>query len=513
MNKFNFFLCLFCVRFLISCSPTSPVTDTIPAPPINLEARLISGTQIDLNWTDVSTNEQGFKIERKVQNGQWGLVGTVGENISTFSSTNLTVNTTYVFRVYSFNTAGNSTIYTNEVTITTRSVPSVQTTNIASVTSTSVLMTGEVLNDWTFPVSQRGFCISTSPNPIFTPTNSYPSGSGVGSFSKSVSGLLMNTTYYLKAYAVSSIGTGYGNEITFTTLAELPSVNTVTVDSILMNSCVIGGEVISTGGATTTRGFVWSTSINPTVALPTKTVNGSGAGAFRGLITNLQPATTYYVRAYATNSVGTSYGSQYSFQTALPAVTDIDGNSYETVQICNKTWTAKNLTVTKYRNGDIIPQVTDPAQWAQLTTGAWCYYNNDPTNEAKYGKLYNWYAVNDSRGIAPSGWHIPSDAEWATLETCLGGSSIAGSKIKSLSPLWSQGNNATNSSGFSAMPGGARYNTSGSFNDASGISYFWSSTLGGAGYAMHANTSTSVLFLIRTTKSLQDGISIRIVKD
>ncbi len=514
MNNFNFSLWLsFCVIFLISCNPTSPVNETIPAPPINLQATLISGTQVDLNWTDVSTNEQGFKIERKLQNGQWGLIGSVGQNISTFSSTNLTVNTTYVFRVYSYNTAGNSTVYTNEVTITTRSVPSVQTTSATSVTSTSVLVTGEVLNDWTYQVTQRGFCLSSSPNPIFTSTNSYPSGSGVGTFSNSVSGLSMNTTYYLRAYALSSIGIGYGNEITFTTLAELPRVNTVTVDSILMNSSVIGGEVMSTGGATTLRGFVWSTLPNPTIALSTKTQNGYGTGAFRGLITNLQPATTYYVKTYATNFIGTSYGSEYSFQTASPPVTDVDGNSYETVQICNKTWTSKNLIVTKYKNGDPIPQVTNPSQWAQLTTGAWCYYNNDPSNEAKYGKLYNWFAVNDPRGIAPSGWHVPSDAEWSSLENCLGGSSIAGSKIKSLSPLWSQPNNATNSSGFSAMPGGARYNTSGQFNDVSGISYFWSSTPASAGLAMHANTSASVLFLVRTTKSVFDGISIRIVKD
>src|SRR4030095_15485991 len=89
--------------------------------------------------------------------------------------------------------------------------------------------------------------------------------------------------------------------------------------------------------------------------------------------------------------------------------------------ICDQDWMVKNLDVTTYRNGDIIPEVTDPTVWAALTTGAWCYYENNSTNGTTYGKLYNWYAVNDPRGLAPTGWHVPTDAEWTTLSTCLGG--------------------------------------------------------------------------------------------
>ena len=121
-----------------------------------------------------------------------------------------------------------------------------------------------------------------------------------------------------------------------------------------------------------------------------------------------------------------------------------------------QTWSAKNLDITTYRNGDTIPQVTDPEQWGALTTGAWCYYNNDSTNNAIYGKLYNWYAVIDSRGLAPLGWHVPSDKEWYTLIDYLGGVDIAGGKMKSVSSLWiSPNTGATNSSGFSALPGGS----------------------------------------------------------
>ena len=152
--------------------------------------------------------------------------------------------------------------------------------------------------------------------------------------------------------------------------------------------------------------------------------------------------------------------------------------------ICDQDWMVKNLDVTTYRNGDPIPQVIDPSAWAELTTGAWCYYDNDPANSAIYGKLYNWYAVNDPRGLSPVGWHVPSDAEWTMLSNCLGGYSIAGGKMKSTGTLeagtglWlSPNTDATNSSGFTGLPGGIR--TGDLAIDFSGINrsaYWWSST-------------------------------------
>ena len=127
----------------------------------------------------------------------------------------------------------------------------------------------------------------------------------------------------------------------------------------------------------------------------------------------------------------------------------------QTVTIGSQVWTSKNLDVATYRNGDVIPQVQDPNAWENLTTGAWCYYDNDASNGTKYGKLYNWYAVNDPRGLAPKGYHIPSDAEWTQLSDYLGGESEAGTKMKSTSG-WVENGNGTNSSGFSGLPGGYR---------------------------------------------------------
>jgi uncharacterized protein (TIGR02145 family) len=141
-------------------------------------------------------------------------------------------------------------------------------------------------------------------------------------------------------------------------------------------------------------------------------------------------------------------------------------------------WTSENLDVTTYRNGDAIPQVTDPTQWENLTTGAWCWYNNDSANGLVYGKLYNWYAVNDPRGLAPTGWHVASDAEWTILTDYLGGALIAGGAMKETGTThWSSPNvDATNASTFTGLPGGVRSSSGGIFAVIGDYGDWWSST-------------------------------------
>ncbi len=155
----------------------------------------------------------------------------------------------------------------------------------------------------------------------------------------------------------------------------------------------------------------------------------------------------------------------------------IDENCSTSVTICSQVWMSKNLEVSNYRNGDVIPQVTDPTAWTGLTTGAWCYYENNAAYGTIYGKLYNWYAVHDARGLAPVGWHVPSDAEWTTLIDYLGGSSVAGGKMKETgtSHWLSPNTGANNSSGFTALPGGLR-NGDGPFYAIGTQSDWWSST-------------------------------------
>jgi len=180
-------------------------------------------------------------------------------------------------------------------------------------------------------------------------------------------------------------------------------------------------------------------------------------------------------------------------------------------------WSTHNLNVTSYRNGDPIPEVTDPTQWANLTTGAWCWYNNDSANGTVYGRLYNWYAVNDPRGLAPIGYHIPTDAEWTTLSNCLGGSTIAGGKMKEAGTShWNHPNtDATNSSGFTSLASGFRHDE---FNNASFIGmganlYYWSSTSSGTFSAFIRTLNYATGALTRTFFSKRGGLSVRVIAD
>jgi len=162
------------------------------------------------------------------------------------------------------------------------------------------------------------------------------------------------------------------------------------------------------------------------------------------------------------------------------SMTDQEGNEYKTIVIGTQEWMAENLNTSIYRNGDAIATNLDIIAWEATSSGAWSYYNNDENNTCPYGKLYNWYTCVDARGLCPAGWHVPSDEEWTVLMGFLGGASEAGGKMKStgtsqeLTGLWSSPNfEATNSSGFSAIPGGNRSN---GYSDAGNIGYYWSIT-------------------------------------
>jgi uncharacterized protein (TIGR02145 family) len=189
------------------------------------------------------------------------------------------------------------------------------------------------------------------------------------------------------------------------------------------------------------------------------------------------------------------------------------------VRIGNQIWMTKNLNVSRYRNGDPIPQVTDPTQWENLTTGAWCYYRNITANGLVYGKLYNWYAVNDPRGLAPLGYHLPSDAEWTALVAYLGFANVAGGKMKSTGTiqagtgLWQSPNTgATNESGFNGPPGGYR-NINGNFSFIGNYGFWWSSTENGIAGAWYRYLSDIYGVARRNYYNKEFGFSVRCVRD
>jgi uncharacterized protein (TIGR02145 family) len=203
------------------------------------------------------------------------------------------------------------------------------------------------------------------------------------------------------------------------------------------------------------------------------------------------------------------------FYKAAGTVTDVDGNVYPTLQIGTQTWMTVNLKVKHYRNGDPIPNVTDTSAWGSLTSGGYCWYNNDNAGSADYGVLYNWYAVADVRNLAPAGWHVPDDAEWTTLMNYLGNVTVAGGKMKETDTThWHSPNTgATNESGFTALPGGYRYTDNGSFRKMGYDGDWWSTTAVDADYAWFRNIYYNFASSGRYYYKKQNGFSVRCIQD
>lgn len=295
------------------------------------------------------------------------------------------------------------------------------------------------------------------------------------------------------------------------------TLTTTGISKITQFSAQSGGSVSSDGGAEIiAKGVCWNTNPDPTLD-NYKTNDGIGAGTFTSNLIGLNPNTTYYVRAYATNSAGTSYGSQVSFITqpiSNGPVSDVDGNTYSTVTIGTQVWMKENLKTTKYNDGTAIPNVTNNATWTGLTTGAYCWYNNDISYKNPYGALYNWYTVNAGK-LCPTGWHVPSDAEWTTLATYLGGESVAGGKLMETGTShWiSPNTGANNETGFSALPGGDRDGGIGMFSFIGYTGNWFSYTEFSATNAWYRVMGSGYSIINKGNVSKKYGFSVRCLRD
>jgi uncharacterized protein (TIGR02145 family) len=322
----------------------------------------------------------------------------------------------------------------------------------------------------------------------------------------------------------------------------LPVLTTKAVTIPSQSTAVSGGDIAQDGGSEVkTRGVCWGTNPNPTIDLISKTKDGSGIGSFTSSIAGLNPGTTYHLRAYATNETGTQYGQELIFKAGIYSsgtseascgvqnvhnpnksygtITDREGNKYKTIVIGNQEWMAENLKTSVYRNGNSIPNLTNGnpnfwPSWPNTTSGAWCSNNNNASNVCPYGNLYNWYAVVDSRGLCPVGWHVPTDAEWTVLTNFLSGEAVAGGKMKSTgTQYWGSPNQiATNSSGFSGLPGGVRI-FDGQFADLGNFGYFWSSTALSASTAWRRRIDYNNGSVERGDRDKRNGNSVRCLKD
>ena len=239
----------------------------------------------------------------------------------------------------------------------------------------------------------------------------------------------------------------------------LPVVTTGSVSAITQTTAISGGNVTDDGGSVIiARGVHY----HPEIYLPNstdgETKDGTGMGIFTSNITGLESNTVYHIYAYATNCVGTTLGEEISFTTLKETVSDIDGNIYPVVTIKNHHWMAENLKTTRYRNGDIIGTTT-PAT-LDITTEInpkyqWAYDGNE-NNVVVYGRLYTWYAINDSRNVCPIGWHVSSDAEWTDLVSGWPANLAAAYLREPGTTHWKNDIGASNSTGFTALPGGLR---------------------------------------------------------
>jgi uncharacterized protein (TIGR02145 family) len=298
------------------------------------------------------------------------------------------------------------------------------------------------------------------------------------------------------------------------------TISTSSITYITATSAICGGNISSDGGTmVTSRGVCWSTSQNPTIA-DNKTTNGTGTGTFNSNLISLKENTIYYLRAYATNITDTAYGNQVSFKTLFNTlqkdqISDIEGNFYNTITIGTRVWMKENLKTTRYNDGTTIPSVADGTLWGKLKTPGYCWYlNNETEYKNIYGALYNWYTVNSGK-LCPTGWHLPSDDEWTTLASFIGGNSKAGSKLKEVSITHWNGPNAdaTNETSFTALPGGYRYNN-GVFGFIGDNGNWWTATAESNPLnAWHRSLSGSRTDISRGNSIKTGGMSVRCLKD
>ena len=295
---------------------TVPTVTTSSATNISYTSATVGGCVTDDGGANVTERGVVYSTSSNPTTANSKVVSGSGKGSFTCNLTNLQDGVTYYVRAYAINSKG--TAYGEEKSFTTNAitVPTVTTSSATNISYTSATVGGCVTDDGGANVTERGVVYSTSSNPT-TANSKVVSGSGKGSFTCNLTNLQDGVTYYVRAYAINSKGTAYGEEKSFTTKADaLPSVTTSDVTNITYSSATVGGNVTNDGGANVTeRGVVYSTSSNPTIS-NSKKRSGSGTGAYSVELSGLSEGTTYYVRAYAINSNGTSYGQQVSFTTA-----------------------------------------------------------------------------------------------------------------------------------------------------------------------------------------------------
>ncbi len=394
------------------------------------------------------------------------------------------------------NVADNQTAKVTIELITIIEKPEVSTGNATNITAITANTKGIISNVGSSPITAHGHCWSTSPDPISSLSTKTDKGntSSVGEYTSSLTNLQSDTKYYVRAYATNLHGTSYSNEISFTTEIGTAIITISDPTNIDFQTLTANGNITDLGEANPTQhGFVWSIdNSNPTTTSNDgikELGNTTTSGSFLSNLTNFIAAKDYYIRAFVTNQYGTTYSDVITFKTKNSF--DYGGQSYNVVQIGNQIWMAENLNY-------------------ETANSYW--YDNSQTNGDIYGRLYTWNAANSA---CPSGWHLPSDAEWTTLINQLGGESVAGGKMKETGTShWDSPNTgATNESGFNALPGGYRDDYDNGFYLLANIGRWWCSTESNTSNAWGYYTSNDNIKIVSEINTKSNAFSIRCIKD
>ena len=451
-----------------------PSTTTTAATSVSCTSATLNGT-VNANGSSTTvTFEYGTTISygSTIPATPNSVTGTTATSVSANLS-GLSTCTTYHFRVKAVSAGG--TTYGDDQTFTTLCQPTATTSAASSVASTSATLNGSVNANGSSTTVTFEYGTTTSYGSSVTATQSPATGSTTTSVSANLTGLSGCTTYHYRVKAVNACGTVYGSDQTFTTLCG-PSATTNTATEVTSTSATLNGTVNAKGYSTVvTFEYGLTASYGIEVTADQSPATGNTDVSVSKNITGLSPSTTYHYRVKAESSQGITYGSDMTLTTPAQ-VSDVDGNVYNTVKIGTQLWMQENLKTTRLNDGTPIALVTDNSSWANTTTPAYCWYNNDGANKNTYGALYNYYTLETGK-LCPLGWHVPSDEEWTTMENYLitngynydgttSGNKIA--KALSSTTLWyystvegSPGNSdfqkKRNITGWSALPGGFRH--------------------------------------------------------
>lgn len=413
-------------------------------------------------------------------------------------------------------------------------LPVLTTTNPSNITLIGASSGGNITSDGGADIITRGVVWSTIQSPTIALSTKTVDGTGTGSFTSSITGLTPNTTYYVRAYATNSVGTSYGNEINFTTSSiQLPVLTTTAISNIGQTTSISGGTISSDGGgAVTARGVVWGTSQNPTVALSTKTIDGSGTGAFSSNITGLTANTQYYVRAYATNGVGTAYGNELTFTTQTniyvamyPTGTVFCNNVVTAVvdvinPVTGKTWMDRNLGASQVATSSTDALAYgDLYQWGRRADGHQCRNSAttstlSSTDQPSHGNFIRnswgnldwrnpqnnnlWQGTTGINNPCPNGYRLPTDSE-------LNNESLSWNTLNALGAY---------NSPLKLTMAGARNYQNGSTLSVGSYGFYWNSTVSGEHSRLLGFNSNSTSAGSGTgSDGRASGLSVRCIKN